>query len=259
LASRRGIQITWAFGLLFSAAFCPAQAPPQTGDAGLYAMWQQAAIIFTGQVTAIRRHSPGGGGTGLVEIDFAIDDAVLGASGPSYTLREWTGLWASGDPPFSVGQSFLMFLNSPSAAGFSSPVGGSDGAVPVRKFAQTSTSQASPKTAGTQLRLPGSSAQAATATVDLRWVETGNVRPVAYRQPSPAHTTTAWTMTQHASPVFAPRADSLAPEAATGLQIPANEISVAADAMPASASQGEPYANVIAMLRSWTEEDNAPR
>jgi hypothetical protein len=37
------------------------------------------------------------GATGVVEITFAVEDAVRGVSGSTYTLREWAGLWPAGD------------------------------------------------------------------------------------------------------------------------------------------------------------------
>ena len=72
------------------------------------------------------------GATGVVEIEFAVEDAVRGVSGGTYTLREWAGLWPAGDEPFRVGQRYLMLLHAPGAAGLSSPVGGMDGAIPIR-------------------------------------------------------------------------------------------------------------------------------
>jgi hypothetical protein len=132
-----------------------AQTLPQTQDA-LQAMAQQAGVIFTGQVTAVRQHDA------VVEIDFAVKDAVRGVSSGSYTLREWAGLWPGGDEPFRAGQRYLMLLHSPGASGLSSPVGGMDGAIPIRGGAST----AGMSTDG--------------LVMDLGWVGTRVVRPTGF-------------------------------------------------------------------------------
>jgi len=121
-------------------------------EAELRAMSRLAGVIFAGQVSAVRRLDGAGGATGVVEIEFAVEDAVRGVSGGAYTLREWAGLWTANEP-FRVGERYLMLLRAPGAAGLSSPVGGADGAIPIR--------------AGRQ--------------VDLRWIAARVARPVAYR------------------------------------------------------------------------------
>jgi len=133
----------------------PQTALPQTTNDALRAMSRLAGVIFTGQVIAVRRIEGLNGATGVVEIEFAVEDAVRGVSGSAYTLREWAGLWPAGDEPFRVGQRYLMLLHSPGAAGLSSPIGGMDGAIPIRGGGQT---------------------------VDLSWVGTRVVTPTAYQQ-----------------------------------------------------------------------------
>jgi hypothetical protein len=132
-----------------------AQSLPQTTEEALHDMAQLAAVIFAGQVVAVHRHAAAGGSAGVVDIEFAVQDAVLGVSGGSYTLREWAGLWPADDEPFRVGRQYLMLLHSPGAAGLSSPIGGMDGAIPIRGGGQT---------------------------VDLSWVGTRVVTPTAYQQ-----------------------------------------------------------------------------
>jgi hypothetical protein len=105
--------------------------PPQSANDALHSMSRLAGAIFTGQVVAVRRIEGVNGATGVVEIDFAVEDAVRGVGGSAYTLREWAGLWPAGDEPFRVGQRYLMLLHVPGAAGLSSPVGGTDGAIPI--------------------------------------------------------------------------------------------------------------------------------
>ena len=121
-----------ALGLGLWAGIGAAQTLPTTSEDALHAMEESAGVIFTGQVTAVRRVGAKGGAAGMVEIDFAVQDAVRGVSGGGYTLREWAGLWPGDDEPFRVGQQYLMLLHSPGASGLSSPVGGMDGAIPIR-------------------------------------------------------------------------------------------------------------------------------
>lgn len=99
---------------------------PQTGLSGEFAsLASRAATIFVGQVISIDRRG------GAVEIKFQVEQAIAGAGGAQYTLREWAGLWPQGQYRYRVGQRALVFLNGTSAAGFGSPVDGAEGVVPV--------------------------------------------------------------------------------------------------------------------------------
>ena len=169
---RRGLRpvvrtaIVCGLALLAAAECGYGQSPQATGATcdALHAMSRLAAVIFAGQVIGVRRHDAVDGATGTVEIEFAVEDAVRGVSGGTYTLREWAGLWPAGDQPFRVGQHFLMLLHAPGVAGLSSPVGGTDGAIPIRG------SGPAPPANATDGRV-----------VDLRWIETRVVRPIVYR------------------------------------------------------------------------------
>jgi hypothetical protein len=102
---------------------------PQTVVDILHQLSDRADVIFAGQVLAIRR--PNGG---VVEVEFRVDQAIRGCTGGTpYILREWNGLWAGDNQRYRVGQRLLMLLHAPSAAGISSPVGGLDGAIPIRQ------------------------------------------------------------------------------------------------------------------------------
>jgi hypothetical protein len=95
----------------------------------LHQLSDKADVIFAGQVLAIRR--PNGG---VVEVEFRVDQAIRGCTaGTPYILREWAGLWAGDNQRYRVGQRLLMLLHAPSAAGMSSPIGGLDGAIPIRQ------------------------------------------------------------------------------------------------------------------------------
>ena len=124
----------------------PLPTPPETVDGALKEMADQAAIIFVGEVIQIRRKE------GVVEIDWHVEEAVCGVVvGTTFTQREWSGLWAGEAARYEVGQHSLLMLHAPSAAGFSSPVSGMDGVLPVR-------------------------GNAISGTVDLRWMATHIVR-----------------------------------------------------------------------------------
>ncbi len=137
---------------------------PQTVVDVLHQLSNEADVIFAGQVLAIRRPSDG-----VVEVEFRVDQAVRGcAAGTPFILREWAGIWAAGSQRYRVGQRLLMLLHGPGAAGMSSPVGGLDGAIPIRLGAAATAlgDKATP------LQLP---------FVDLRWLGVRLPRAVAYR------------------------------------------------------------------------------
>ena len=137
---------------------------PQTVVDVLHQLSNKADVIFAGQVLAIRRPSDG-----VVEVEFRVDQAVRGcAVGTPYILREWAGIWAAGSQRYRVGQRLLMLLHGPGAAGMSSPVGGLDGAIPIRLGAAAT----SLGDKATPVQLP---------FVDLRWLGVRLPRAVAYR------------------------------------------------------------------------------
>jgi len=238
MASRCGVRLAYSLALLFVAECGIAQKPPQsalpsaTQDA-LHKMSRLAGVIFTGQVVAVRQQNGGNGATGIVEIDFVVDDAVRGVNGSTYALREWAGLWQAGDQPFVVGQRYLMLLHTPSNAGLSSPVGGMDGAIPIRGSVQAQT-PASSETTSVRIIAPKSESTGASVPpdfrmVDLRWVATRVVQPLSYT----------------VAPLVNPTA------------MPVSMVADAMESQPASSSQRTSYATVLAMLRGWEKTDHA--
>jgi len=210
----------------------PQTAGPQTTEAALHAMSQLAAVIFTGQVVAVRQRQGINGATGVFEIDFAVEDAVQGVSSSLYTLREWAGLWPSGNQPFRVGQCFLMLLHAPGPAGLSSPIGGTDGAVPLRGNRQPLDPQAAAEPDHAAFANP---APPDGFIVDLRWIATHASQPASYQQAQP----TALALSAHPNTNFPDLPDTaLTPQIAA----PAN-------------SQATPYATVLSMLRAWSRGD----
>jgi hypothetical protein len=203
-----------------------AQVVSQPSEDALHAMTDLAGVIFTGQVVAVRQHVAANGAAGVVEIEFAVEDAVRGVSGSSYTLREWAGLWPGGNEPFRVGQRYLMLLHAPGASGLSSPVGGMDGAIPVRGGAATDG-----------------------RAIDLSWVGTRVVRPTVYVQ------------TQTQGPVGGPIAAQAQFLSATPNFAMAHVAAVSApiEGTSASAQQSTAYSAVLGMLRSWETGDHGAR
>ena len=153
--------LRWVLVVVVGCGVARAQdagAPPANVEDALRQMSDTAGVVFTGEVTAVRARAGENGASGVVDIDFRVEDAVRGCTaGGTYTLREWAGLWSGGVERYRVGQRRLMLLHAPGAAGVSSPVGGMDGAIPIRGTAQA----------------PGvaSAATVTTAEIaDLRWV-----------------------------------------------------------------------------------------
>lgn len=180
-----------ALQLAMPAALRAQAAPPapQTIEDALHQMSDSAGAIFTGEVIAIRQRAGDNGASGVVEIDFRVDDAIRGCTtGATYTLREWAGLWAANDARYRVGQRLLMLLHAPGVGGMSSPVGGADGAIPLRAAAVAPLAASA-------------SAASSPLIADLRWVGTRLERSVAYtssqvvtgtsQQPSLADASTA--------------------------------------------------------------------
>lgn len=143
---------------------------PQTVVDVLHQLSDKAEVIFAGQVMAIRHPN-----ANVVEIEFRVDQAIRGCTtGRPYILREWAGLWEGDTLRYRVGQQLLMLLHARSAAGMSSPVGGLDGAIPIRQGGA-----ASPVADGATPRQP--------PYVDLRWLGVKLPRSISYSNgPAPA-------------------------------------------------------------------------
>jgi len=228
MAARKRVWIGCLLGLVLGCEWGGAQTLPQTTEEALHDMAQLAGVIFAGQVVAVRRHAAAAGSTGVVEIEFVVQDAVRGVSGGSYTLREWAGLWPADDEPFRVGQRYLMLLHAPGAAGLSSPIGGVDGAIPIRGGGQA--------VGAAQTANPGMAGE----VVDLSWVGTRVLTPIGYQaQALP-------------KPIMRPM-----PVQVSTASADAGEPQVAAAVPAGSGSQSAAYAAVLGMLRGWEVSDHA--
>lgn len=167
--------------ILMLTSFAHPQASiitPQTVEDALHQMSNQADVIFAGHVIAIHPHNNEAATSGYIEVDFGVDQGIRGCvSGGTYTLREWAGLWAGSPDRYKVGQRLLMMLRAPGASGMSSPIGGMDGAIPIRGGGAASLFS-SPSTVS-QL-----------SVADLRWIGAKLLHPVSYTlqtslQPTP--------------------------------------------------------------------------
>jgi hypothetical protein len=96
-------------------------------------MIRVAGTIFAGRVTAIER-SPASAkdAVATVAITFHVNQGIRGAiTGQDFTLRQWIGLWNSGQQRYRVGEQVLLFLYPASKLGLTSWVAGSLGRLPI--------------------------------------------------------------------------------------------------------------------------------
>ncbi len=163
--------VALAMGAVEVKAQTSLPTPPSTVQLALHTMSDAVGVIFTGEVMRVLHVGGDTGSLGSVEIEFQVENAVRGcASGDRYVLREWAGLWGAAEVRYRVGQRMLMLLRTPGLAGLSSPVGGMDGAIPIRGVVSD--------LAGGGL-VSGTSAAAPVEMVDLRWVGAQVMRATA--------------------------------------------------------------------------------
>jgi len=113
-------------GLFLGGICASAQAAPDASvNAALGSLGARAAVVFAGEVTAIRRTG------GVVEVEFRVDQTLKGQVSGSYVLREWAGLWAAGQQRYWVGERAVLFLHQPGKSGLSSSVDGMEGVLPI--------------------------------------------------------------------------------------------------------------------------------
>jgi hypothetical protein len=221
------VLLTSAILMPIAQAQTPASASsamPQNVEAVLHQMSDRADIIFVGQVAAIRPHEDDGTGAGFVEIDFSVDQAIRGCTGGDYVLREWAGLWSGNAHRYQVGQRLLMMLHAPGAGGLSSPVGGMDGAVPIRGVADASP-------------LAVSAANAPVPVADLRWLGAKVAHPTSY------------VLQRTSSPAPLSVEQPMAPAANLSVNPTASEDDTSARA--STPAQQAPVETVVRLLNSW--------
>ena len=88
---------------------------------------QKSGYIFDGTVLSVQAAQTDANEVATVQITFRIEQAIRGTrAGQILTIREWAGLWNSGQR-YHPGERLLLFLYSPSSLGLTSPVGGASG------------------------------------------------------------------------------------------------------------------------------------
>jgi hypothetical protein len=105
----------------------PAQASvPAISNLRLLA--RSSGYIFDGTVLSVERVARNDANSvAMTQITFRVEQAIRGTrSGQVLTIREWAGLWNSGER-YRPGERVLLFLYSPSKLGLTSPVGGPSG------------------------------------------------------------------------------------------------------------------------------------
>lgn len=129
LLSRR---LLWLFLLLSAPCLCgviiKGPAPSPSAPPSLLQLTQRAGFIFSGTVLSIERIEPKAQNeVATVRITFRVDQAVRGVSSrQTFAIREWAGLWDSGDR-YRTGEQVLLFLYQSSKLGLTSPVNGNFG------------------------------------------------------------------------------------------------------------------------------------
>ncbi len=199
--------------------------PPATTEAALHALADEAALIFVGEVLTVQ---PDGN---AMRIDIRVDDGIRGVlTGTTFSLREWTGLWAADTVRYHAGQRALFFLHAPSVAGFTSPVGGSDGVVAL---------------AGDEV----------SAAADLRWIAARVQRTIASRAENAPDGTIASANTVYPA---TGRVSALATKRASAT---ANGIAWPADAVNGNVLGPDLHSIdrnlVTGLLRAWAPGSNA--
>jgi hypothetical protein len=99
--------------------------PVKSGATNLHHLTKSSGYIFAGTVQSVERVSPSGtNGIASTQITFHVDQAIRGVrNGQTLVIREWAGLWQSGER-YRSGERVLLFLYPLSTLGFTSPVGG---------------------------------------------------------------------------------------------------------------------------------------
>ncbi len=93
----------------------------------LHPLTRSSGYIFAGTVKSVERSVLKGKGVATVLINFHVDQGMRGVrTGQMLTIREWAGLWQSGER-YRPGERVLLFLYPPSKLGLTSPVSGPNG------------------------------------------------------------------------------------------------------------------------------------
>jgi hypothetical protein len=119
-----------ALSLLLLVSFRPGlgAAPARRFMPSLAQLTARSGYIFAGTVLHVERATAAGTNQiETVQVQFRVDQAVRGVKrNQVFTLREWMGLWNTGER-YRPGERVFLFLYPASKLGLSSPVGGALG------------------------------------------------------------------------------------------------------------------------------------
>ena len=100
-------------------------APTTNVAAALQQLAGQAAVIFTGSVATVKADA-----SGAAQVEFTVERGVRGvSSGSRYSVN--VSAWAGGAERYYAGERALFLLTAPSVSGYSAPVMGERGVVPL--------------------------------------------------------------------------------------------------------------------------------
>ena|SRR5579872_3768245 len=128
----RVVAFILTFVLLSARAEQPARVttpgtPPPGSRFSPQPLTRSSGYIFAGTVNSVERAAPVQNRVATVQINFHVDQGIRGVrSGQTLTIREWAGLWQSGER-YRPGERVLLFLYLPSKLGLTSPVQGPRG------------------------------------------------------------------------------------------------------------------------------------
>jgi hypothetical protein len=129
----------------------------------------QAAVAFQGTVTDVKTGKDPQTGLLVTMTTFRVDDALKGELGATYTVKQIGGedtetnmrFKAFGVPSYTVGESYVLFFNGVSSAGFTSPVGLQQGRFLIKDGEVGNGRDFRDLTANTNIVLPAHAAKAA--------------------------------------------------------------------------------------------------
>lgn len=130
----------------------PNWTPERTLGDALHHLGDRAGVAFVGRVLKIEL--PTSAQQGVATITFEVLQPVAGSPGPTYTVREWAGLWTMGRQRYTLGQRALFFFHPLNAAGLTSPVDGMEGIVPLIPTSADATPLLDVRRLGTRLLRP---------------------------------------------------------------------------------------------------------
>jgi hypothetical protein len=123
---KRILVAAWLAVVTAMPAFATSVLPLDLGQ-----VIDQAAVAFQGTVTDVKSGKDPQTGLLVTLTTFRVDDVLKGDVGATYTVKQVGGedssanlrFKAFGVPGYSVGESYVLFFNGVSSAGFTSPVG----------------------------------------------------------------------------------------------------------------------------------------